>query len=81
MFKCVNKNMNNEKGNKQNNKTKGKQHMKNSSAIVNILKKTGVIAANTALVIFGLPFITVGLLCLARVWKWTTMYLIGLLPF
>lgn len=55
--------------------------MKNSSAIVNILKKTGVIAANTALVIFGLPFITVGLLCLARVWKWTTMYLIGLLPF
>lgn len=55
--------------------------MKNSSAIVNALKTTGLIIFNVALAFFAIPIVTVAMFGLAHAWKWTTMYLIGLLPF
>jgi hypothetical protein len=54
--------------------------MKNN-VIVNTLKTAGLVILNVALAFFAIPLVTVAMIGLAHAWKWTTMYLIGLLPF
>lgn len=40
-----------------------------------------LIIVDLAMILFGIPFLTVVVLGLAHFWKFITMYLIGLMPF